>query len=1490
MRAAESSASGHRIKLAVLGLLTVLLTGAFILWVFLVPPATPFLVMGVTAYSFPLPPNSFAQEDVERLQDTNRDNLLLLAPPPESSIRRSGFLDHLKSRLASATPGGPGKDVILIYLSAHGVVDGSGEACLLLSDAQAHDPTTWLRMRDVLDVFRVRPDVRKVLMLDATRLDDEWSMGVLYNGFTDQLAGLLDELKIANLYVLNASAAGQRSLIAPELGASLFGHFVSRGLQGEASPDNRRITLRELAEYVGAEVAKYAGDGEQRVIQLPVLLTQVPPEQDFAIAYSGGAVSPAATSQADRTQLASKWERIHDYWRRLQASIQDQHLLRQDPIRVSKIQQYLLRMERLLLAGKAYVGELTAMEDRVRVLFDTEGGGAGPVRVDAFSMPLHRQLTGAPAVDEQAASELTRWQAVGGRPPLKKDEPLPPALRYATAAEVAWRFLGGQTRLLRTHLRDALQLIDESQGRRGQKNQPLPDLVEILYLRMLDRYLDVPPNTADFSDVQRSGIRNSLVARALAEQAAAPGDERVHYWIQSLVNEGDVARRVAEDRLFCDVATSTTGSPAADTYRQAIGRAQQVAGFLELRDTVWNGLPHLAAWVLRAPDAQASRGLAVSTDQLLKDVELLAQSNQALAAMLDQSLVDGKFNVSTDIQMTADQVRQAWEELRNSYVGYCQELKDRSSRDKPTLREIASVLRVPSPLLDAEERGLLVDVFLAGAFDRPDLPGGKATLPSAARADGQDGIPAILRPYAQGTDRLHPALQLLDRSRFVLLLNRHERLEELKRAGESDVTWLARQGERVRATLVDVDAAAQDLEDDTKSRLKDALETAANIRAGSSEADRLLRAAAPLAPGDLRNAPGRLRDVDHHLQLLWHARRVMDDFWGPSPAKDADSSDYFAVVADRYLEAARQFDDTPTSLTYERQDLRDLLNARRTAAGGIQLVPEDVRTIGDAPTVTQLTRVVWHKDLSSPGMAALFFDVPRSSNNLELIPVTDEDARPWRRQPLPVGRSAEATTTQRIPASELAGGQAQRAMAANLLYRGHVVRRTFELRGPELILAQSVSPQVPPSAQVTVRGDAQRKAFITFIVDCSGSMQTRDVGNDTRMNAAKSALFEVLQRLPQDENYQVGLRAYAHRFRFKDGTLREVIDRNGLPAAALPGPDRDVEILAGIKPLTQTHLAEIRDKVRGLAPNGVTPLYYSIQRALIDDEDDFYLATKDDIQHVIVITDGLNQNYVNFTTAQDVLDTINNPASGAGNKVVDIVMFGAAALRAAPPPGVNVAQGLEEIRRIAERTGGKLFDANDPDQLVAAIEKALGQFKFSLTPLSQTQVKPSDMTDLGRWKTVGFPPEKPGKYRVRLHGVEGVPDQTVELLGGEAVELDYDRQGNRLIFTRFGTGQTRDAQEPLDPVSQERVRVMPILPVRSINRVEFQVAIQYVDPAKFTPRPEHIWAEITPLDSDGKPVRPADVFYDTQFVPLASVPVLTFTVHDWPENAPQASL
>ena len=96
----------------------------------------------------------------------------------------------------------------------------------------------------------------KLLILDTGHLSTDPRMGMLLNEFPQLVAAKVEASQQPQLWVLISNDQHQRSNVAARTQRTAFGHFVARGLEGEADLDrDGLIDLKEFDNYVRDHVA-----------------------------------------------------------------------------------------------------------------------------------------------------------------------------------------------------------------------------------------------------------------------------------------------------------------------------------------------------------------------------------------------------------------------------------------------------------------------------------------------------------------------------------------------------------------------------------------------------------------------------------------------------------------------------------------------------------------------------------------------------------------------------------------------------------------------------------------------------------------------------------------------------------------------------------------------------------------------------------------------------------------------------------------------------------------------------------------------------------------------------------------------------------------------------------------------------------------------------------------------------------------------------------
>lgn len=213
------------------------------------------------------------------------------------------------------------------------------------------------------------------------------------------------------------------------------------------------------------------------------------------------------------------------------------------------------------------------------------------------------------------------------------------------------------------------------------------------------------------------------------------------------------------------------------------------------------------------------------------------------------------------------------------------------------------------------------------------------------------------------------------------------------------------------------------------------------------------------------------------------------------------------------------------------------------------------------------------------------------------------------------------------------------------------------------VAAQDDQTGLPPGQDVNVE----------LMLDSSGSMAAEIPSGQTRIEAAKDVLTEVIDAIPADrDGLDVGFRVFGHQ---GDNTLQ--------------GREESCQSSDLTIPIDGVNKELLQDQVDQYAPRGWTPIALSLQRAADDFEQ--FSAEEGVTNAVILVTDGLetcsadpDDQDANNQAACDAAQAL---ADSPGSPTVYVVGF-----------GLN-ADELTVLQCIADNTGGRLLGANSAEEL-----------------------------------------------------------------------------------------------------------------------------------------------------------------------------------------------
>ncbi len=824
----------------------------------------------------------------------------------------------------------------------------------------------------------------------------------------------------------------------------------------------------------------------------------------------------------------------------------------------------------------------------------------------------------------------------------------------------------------------------------------------------------------------RSPSPSRLSTRQLAEQAAAPADIRVHYWLQPLVDRADADRRGAEDRLFVGAAaelnradglwkSAVEGNGQDSGYAAAIRRASQVAAAYQTRDRAWAELPYLAQWTL-------TRQQAAESDE--GDLRSAIEGVGQLASRLDEQLAARQW--SPESAALAAKFDGALQALDKRFQAECAELKT-AGEDKHTLRRIAAVLAVP--LLSGAERNGLRDKGLSIA--RKIAPAGTQYEVAVA-----EKVASEAGDVAKRLDRLrhweiHPAAMILQSGQTADVpplsaasaggppADQARTRDRDELAQELLLKRLAQQGADVRRALGDLPDAVQHHLQETAKRLEQKTADAPDVvRAGDSRADRLTRAAALFLDARLRNKMAiepadQLRRLDLRYLLLWHGSRTLDDFWGPAAE---GQSPYFAVVAREYGQSA---DKLRKGVPHWTSVVERFAEAARKGITPL-VEPKNVFVDENDPAVRHAFSVTVPEN-TPKGTAAVYLQDPAG-----LMPLWSEKRDVLRRLGLALAEPGTLSTPPYWIPNDARLKKADRLQAV-ALYRGQVRSDDFYVPPATGLDIVYTRPDYPKPT-IVVRGELRQTSAVMFIFDCSGSMGAHmlvEGKETTRFNVARDTLKAILRRMAASESpFDVGLMVYGHRVGWNPENTSELVVHDPRfphafrfiprpPQMAQIKPSNDLELFLSPGPFGQNEFDELSRKLDGLDSMGETPLYLSIIEAIRHLRKEGAAGQR----RIVAITDGVNNQTgggPDVRYREDVEQELKKP----GNERIhlDVVGFNIEKQEA----GLSVeetARRLNDLRELARSTGGAFHDTSDPTTLLRALQRSLSLSQYVVETL-----------------------------------------------------------------------------------------------------------------------------------------------------------------------------
>ncbi len=249
-------------------------------------PASPYFVsLPISEYDQSQPP-AWALEDSKRLMDCFPDDATENASGLTEKVKIIEKLNAIKkgeiTRRGDNSVQKLERDrVFLFHIIGH-VAVAQGVVYLLPNKA-SNEPSSWVKLDDILGAMADCPAQRKCLILDLSRPRTNPLLGPLLDDATpvlhDYLKAKQDKGELA-CPVLLSCQQDQFSQVIPDEKASAFAYYLAEGLKGEAdgyddkstgTRDNK-VKLNELAHFLKIRVGRWAKQN-RFVAQQPILYT-----------------------------------------------------------------------------------------------------------------------------------------------------------------------------------------------------------------------------------------------------------------------------------------------------------------------------------------------------------------------------------------------------------------------------------------------------------------------------------------------------------------------------------------------------------------------------------------------------------------------------------------------------------------------------------------------------------------------------------------------------------------------------------------------------------------------------------------------------------------------------------------------------------------------------------------------------------------------------------------------------------------------------------------------------------------------------------------------------------------------------------------------------------------------------------------------------------------------------------------------------------------
>ncbi len=1402
------------------------LTVFYILFLFRGDLRPTVLIFPIADYAYPWAPNGWAIEDANYLVSQAKESAKFYAVKAEDRQDRSweDWLDaHLKQ--PNFIAGGPGNSIIfpkyqslIVYISGHIDTNEMDEPCLLvpLSGTTRKSESLsgpWYAadavplkqvlqkickgMNDRKRNWWSRQPHRKLVVLDIGKLPTRLQIGAASEALNERIRKVVESLDEPELAVMVSCNSGQRSWTLPERGGSNFGLHFARALAGAADPKGTgRINLEQLVKYLEKHVDDTA-QSQRLESQIPVCYRGADGKganekaQNFEIVIAGNnrfSSPPIGLNRSDfklADRMADAWDRYSNWQPRMVAI---------DPWIASEVLARLSNAESLLLSGPSYDTSLKVELETIDSLLGKTVPNWPAEVIVGQSKVLKQDLTIKEIANEnheKILSWLNQTTQADGKVMTE-----PPKLVRQSAIAFAWSWIVQRrdkgTELLVEGWQRAVAMVEQASE---IPSSSLPSRDVVLFEAMIASVRGaIDQNNAVVTRMVK-GIPRFLDAHQKLVDLNNPKDPRLWRWLDSQFALHHSFFEALDNWLL---ATSEGLQRSELLLSELLGAADKESQ-LEIAKSQKRALE--SAWQYHDELAMllpSLNSIAEHESQLIGDSKIASSEPSKLfklRAILAQPKVDEQG------LMLIKEVEDSLRTLKEKHFASAQRLAaEQSTIDPKSRRNISLWLQQSVDLQGVPSTRTIIRKKLVKYFDDPTtLTNASDKRPDQPTQEVTGSTNGTLAPNVETVFAdmwWREATNWHSGNKTTDMQSKPNRNKAIFRKQSWDE--IAQLSDRVKAV-------ADNLNSDSKQS------EARNETLDLAWSSRLM---APFLVRSAGVCPTRHHwAIASQLALITQAKEAMDDFWIlPSQAGISSVPEYYSVLAENYLRVAESIPGplgavglANTALTKKcRIDLEERRTASRSWEGVIWsglptkpitepiLNPEFQTTNIDAGTILSGSQ------LKSPTLV---------SNRPQSVRIDTSQPRNSSIPPLQAflrGRTSEGTLN-------IAKLSAVPQLEWNIEQRDTKVR-----------LSSVVSPRQ-----------------ILFVLDCSDSF------DELEHEKAKETLLSILDRLPEDDT-EVGLLVFGHasRWKLQDGTPEFAVDvaaKLGISTAGRT-PENDIDLLVGIKKLSEQTKNEFQSKCSALRKFGFTPLHASIDRGR-------EILTKakraDFIQHLVVITDGGDNVYTdNKGRSVDNTRQARRYPFGKGPSTIASELSQSSIKRHCIKYAYQSSAGtIDSIQQLFG--ANEAYDANNSDQLKRALSKILNLRTFTVG--IDNKVEPKEFGE-----TFGARLSRPSKLEIKV--AESSARQEVLARGGEYFDIRFDPVLTIFRYAPLDEKQFGASVVPQDK-SEPQSRVVVLAGDRQGLTRFVRIGVEPVLDTLPPRRPARMWAEMRIVTDENGPER-----------------------------------